>query len=187
MAQTAATVGLFATVFEIALCFILGKALEAMWTLIYAMQFLVYIGMWNINYPKKLQFFFYELKRVALGEFVDDLGLEPRILDLLNVEEYDEAYEDDIGYERFGSPDLFNSLGVSFYITLGIFILVLTTALLIVYFGRRCDLSDKNAQRLQSLEDQLFYNPVIRLSFLSALKANLTPMLVFKLLSDHPE
>ena len=37
MAETAATVGMFATVFELAMCFALGKALEAMWTLIYAM------------------------------------------------------------------------------------------------------------------------------------------------------
>ena len=186
MAQTAATVGLFATVFEIALCFVLGKALEAMWTLIYAMQFLVYIGMWNINYPRKLQFFFDELKRIALGEFVDDLGLEPRILALLNVDE-DFDVEDEVGYERFGSPDLFNSLGVTFYFTLGLFALLLATALLIIFCGRRCDLSEKNAKRLQTLEDQLFYNPVIRLTFLSALKANLTPMLVFKLLSDDPK
>ena len=54
MAKTAATVGLFATIFEIVLCFVLGKALESMWTLIYALQFLVYIGMWQIAYPKRL-------------------------------------------------------------------------------------------------------------------------------------
>ena len=54
MAETAAAVGMFATAIEIILCFVLGKALEAMWTLIYAMQFLVYIGMWQIAYPKKL-------------------------------------------------------------------------------------------------------------------------------------
>ena len=80
MAATAATVGIFATVIELIMCFVLGKALEAMWALIYVMQFLVYIGMWQINYPKRLQFFFMELKRIALGEFVDDLGIEPRVI-----------------------------------------------------------------------------------------------------------
>ena len=109
MAETAAAVGMFATVFELAMCFVLGKALESMWSLIYAMQFLVYIGMWQIAYPKRLNFFFAELKRIALGEFVDDLGIEPRVLDLLDVDEYS---EDDlgslqVGYDRFGSPDLF--------------------------------------------------------------------------------
>ena len=77
---------MFATVFEIVMCFVLGKALEAMWALIYAMQFLVYVGMWQINYPKRLQFFFKELKRIALGEFVDDLGIEPRVIELLNFD-----------------------------------------------------------------------------------------------------
>ena len=35
------------------------------------------------------------------------------------------------------------------------------------------------------LEDQLFYNPVIRLTFLSGLKTNMTTALVFKLLRDE--
>lgn len=37
MAAAAATVGIFATVLELALCFVLGKALEAMWTVVYSM------------------------------------------------------------------------------------------------------------------------------------------------------
>lgn len=51
-----------------------------MWTLIYALQFLVYIGLWQIAYENRLQFFFFELKRVALGEFMDDIGIEERII-----------------------------------------------------------------------------------------------------------
>ena len=37
MAAAAVTASLFASAFEITLCFILGKALEAMWTVVYAM------------------------------------------------------------------------------------------------------------------------------------------------------
>ena len=85
MAATAAAVGMFATIFELAMCFVLGKALEAMWTLIYAMQFLVYIGMWQIAYPRRMQLFFEELKRIALGEFLDDLGLEEKVLTFVGV------------------------------------------------------------------------------------------------------
>lgn len=54
MADTAEKIGMFASAFEIIMCFFLGKALESMWTLIYAMQFMVYIGMWQINYPAQL-------------------------------------------------------------------------------------------------------------------------------------
>ena len=135
---------MFATVFELVMCFILGKALEAMWTLIYAMQFLVYIGMWNIKYPNHLKFFFAELKRIALGEFVDDIGIEPRVLAWLDIEDYSEDDLTDIGYDRFGSPDLFNSIGITFYMTFGLFMFILSIALLIVFIGRRSDLSYKN-------------------------------------------
>ena len=87
MAATAAAVGLASSVVEIALCFVLGKALEAMWTLIYAMQFLVFIGMWQIAFTNRLRFFFEELKRIALGEFLDDLGIEEKIIELIGFEE----------------------------------------------------------------------------------------------------
>ena len=86
MAATATRVGLFATAFEITLCFVLGKALDAMWTVVYAMQFLVYIGMWQINYTNRLRFFLEELKRIALGEFLDDLGIEERLIDFFGFE-----------------------------------------------------------------------------------------------------
>jgi len=84
-----------------------------------------------------------ELKRIALGEFVDDLGIEEKVYGLLKIEEYD---EDEIvgGYSKFGSPDLFSSLGPTFYATLSMFILILLIALLIIYIGRRSKLSEKN-------------------------------------------
>ena len=48
------------------------------------------------------------MKRIALGEFLDDLGIEERIIELLGLdEEYDDGPEEKIGYDRFGSPDLF--------------------------------------------------------------------------------
>ena len=47
------------------------------------------------------------MKRIALGEFVDDLNIEPRILAWLEWEGMDEDELTDMGYDRFGSPDLF--------------------------------------------------------------------------------
>lgn len=40
--------------------------------------------------------------------------------------------------------------------------------------------------RLRSIEDLLFYNPLIRITQLSAIKANIAALLVFKLLSEKP-
>ena len=43
--------------------------------------------MWQIGYSNRLRFFFKELKRIALGEFLDDLGLEERIIAFFGFEE----------------------------------------------------------------------------------------------------
>ena len=146
MASTATKVGLTATVIEIALCFVLGKALDAMWTVVYAMQFLVFIGMWQINYTNRLRFFLEELKRIALGEFFDDLGIEEKIIDLFGFEEHykNDGPEVRIGYERFGSPDLFQSFGPTFYMSLSFFLLIILVSLMVICIGRRMNLTEKN-------------------------------------------
>ena len=104
MAETAVAVGLVSTVVELSICFVLGKALEAMWTMVYAMQFLVFIGMWQIGYTNRLRFFFEELKRIALGEFLDDLGLEERFFGFIGLDDWieEDGPEEKIGYARFG-------------------------------------------------------------------------------------
>ena len=109
------------------------------------------------------------------------------MIELLNLGyDADEDFaETKVGYNRFGSPDLFQSFGPTFYITTGTFTLILLLALLIIFIGRRLDLSDKNILRLKSLEDNLFYNPVIRLMFLEAIKTNISAALVFKLLGNE--
>ena len=65
---------------------------------------------------------------------------------------------------------------------MGIFFFILLIALLIIFIGRRSKLSEKNELRLSKLEDQLFYNPVIRITFLSGIKNNIVSAMVFKLL-----
>ena len=44
-----------------------------MWVLMNTCQFIVYISLWQLNMPAIAKLFFYELKRVAFGEFIDDL------------------------------------------------------------------------------------------------------------------
>lgn len=109
--------------------------------------------MWQIGYTNRLRFFFEELKRIALGEFLDDLGLEEKFIALIGLEEEDDGPEEQIGYARFGSPDLFQSFGPTFYITVSLFLLIILLSLLAIYIGRRVDLQDKNKERLKKLED----------------------------------
>lgn len=80
------------------------------------------------------------------------------------------------------------SFGPTYYIMLSLFIFFTLLALLVLFIGKRIhNLSEKNKARLNKLEDILFFNPVIRLTFLSAIKVNIAALLVFKLLADEPD
>ena len=60
---------------QIVLFFSLGKALKSMWSLLYAVQFIIYMSLWQIKVTELLRLTFKELKRIAFGEFIDDLGI----------------------------------------------------------------------------------------------------------------
>ena len=75
MASTAAVFGVGLSVWQIILCFILGKTLKSMWILINTVQFIVYMSLWQIGFEDLLRIFLKELKRIVLAEFFDDLAV----------------------------------------------------------------------------------------------------------------
>ena len=72
-AETAAKVGVAISFWQVILFFSLGKALKSMWSLLNAMQFIIYISLWNIKVEGDLRIVLKELKRIAFGEFIDDI------------------------------------------------------------------------------------------------------------------
>lgn len=119
---------------------------------------------------------------------MDDLGLEEKAISYIGIEqegEGDSGAEESIGYDRLGSPDLFSSLGPTFYMSIGVFSLIFGFSLIAICVGRRMKLQEKNQLRLRKLEDSLFYNPLIRAAFLSGIKTNMVALLVFKLMPHN--
>ena len=78
-----------------------------MWILILTLQFFVYIASWQIRYPGTVNFLLYELKRIALGEFMDDLSLGNEINDAFGIPPNDQsAAEEKVGESRLGSGSI---------------------------------------------------------------------------------
>ena len=73
MVEVAQRVGVILSIWEIVLMFAAGRVLKALWILLHIMQFLCYIGLWQINQPDLIRITLYELKRITLGEYFDDL------------------------------------------------------------------------------------------------------------------
>ena len=71
----AAVVGSAIAFWQLILFVFFGKTLNAMWTLINALQFFVYIATWQIDFPLSMQVIVLEIRRLTQGEYFDDLKL----------------------------------------------------------------------------------------------------------------
>ena len=110
-----------------------------MWTLILTLQFFVYIASWNIRFPPITRFLLHELRKISLGEFLDDLEIGKHILEPIGiVAQSDSATDEKVGEERLGSSKgvLSNFGATLILISIG-FIVLIAITLLIVYLCKK--------------------------------------------------
>ena len=62
-------------IWQIIMFLCLQKLMFSMWILVHILQHYVFIAMWQINYPSLTQVVFKELRRIALGEFLEGLEI----------------------------------------------------------------------------------------------------------------
>ena len=152
-----------------------------MWILINSAQFLVFVGLWQISQPAIVRIFFKELKRVVMGEFIDDLDIAKHILEPLGLETNDESTcpEEKVGFkQRLGSTKVKENFGASFIVfTFAFLIIILLVVLMYFLF---CKFSKKLKEGGEKLKKKIFYSPIIRYAFLNALKLNFIGMAAFK-------
>ena len=81
------------------LCFAINKTINKLWILFNTAQFLVYIGMWQINYSRPIKVLFHEIKRIFLGEYIEDLEIGQNFSNTLGIKTRNkvENPEDNIG------------------------------------------------------------------------------------------
>lgn len=103
-AKTAAQISVVVSLWEIVVIFFFKKVLFSMWILILTLQFFVYISLWQVRYPSTLHFILYELKRMALGEFMDDVDIAGDVMSLIGIESQKaDPTEEKVNEERLGS------------------------------------------------------------------------------------
>ena len=132
------------SILELAICLSLSKSLNAVWPLINTFQFVVFIALWNIKYPKYLRRVLHEMKRIALGEYLDDLELGDKFGGFFGVSES----KDDVGdVEKVGedaegdSKSFLDNFGVSFILFFIAFALLIAIVLFLVYYVKRAPCS----------------------------------------------
>ena len=110
-----------------------------MWVLLLILQFFVYMAVWQVRYPTRIYFIFYELRKVALGELMDDMNVGGSIMSFIGLDFSDSSpTEEELGEARLGSKDPLSFFGPT--LILGIivlFLLILITVICLVVAKRR--------------------------------------------------
>ena len=154
MASNAAVIGVGLSIWQIIMCFVLGKAISSMWILINTVQFIVYMSLWQINYERVLRIFFRELKRIVLAEFFDDLAIGKKLKEAIGISKDDDeeaslGIEQEVGECRLGPKDPGQNMGATFLIMTLIFVILVLVALAILLLTRKKidSLSQKSKER----------------------------------------
>lgn len=151
-----------------------------MWTLINALQFIVAMSLWQIPYPDLIQTILFNLKKIAYGEMFDNFDFARALKEMLGLKIEPKSFENRIGMERFGSENLVENIGFTLiFITICI-ILICSTIIGLIYCIKRCRASEKWKERAQKLKNMVFFNPLIRYSFLSAVKLNIAAFIALR-------
>ena len=140
------------------------------------------------------RFSLYELRKIALGEFLDDLDLGNIINDIFGIDSGAAASDDNqvkdiVGEERLehNGQGVFSSFGPTFIIASSILLcfIVIVLILIICLRKRNTGCCDKCKRCINYITTKLFFNPLIRYLLLNALKFYMASMINFK--TDHDD
>ena len=85
MQQVANAVGATLAVWQIIIFVFANKMLTSMWILVNSTQYFVFIALWQVSYSKLIKVVNKEIRRVSLGEYLNDLEIGKNIADFLNL------------------------------------------------------------------------------------------------------
>ena len=84
----------------------------------------------------------YELKRMALGEFMDDIDIGKQINEVLGIPPSEESSTDEkVGEERLGSSNILESFGATLIACSIVFAAIVLLIVIVVFIARRVTLS----------------------------------------------
>ena len=140
--------------------------------------------MWQIRYPSTLQFLLYELKRVALGEFMDDLDVGNQVNEMIGLPPNENSSTDEaVGEERLGSGSITQSFGATLLLCTMIFVAIVLVIVIIIFIARRVELSDKRKAQVKNLKTKVFWNPIVRYLQLNSMKLYMSSIVAMNVAS----
>ena len=127
------------------------------------------------------------MRRISLGEYVEDLEIEKRVAEWLGLPvTKTETGEVKIGYDRLGSENMWSNFGVSQIAILSLLLLIILIIILLLVCKKCCCSQSPWAQeKVDKIKRKVFYNPLLRFTLFNAMKFNMIAMLAFLTASDN--
>ena len=136
-----------------------------MWILVNALQIVVFVGMWKINYSPLCKSTLEMLKTIILGEYLKDLDIGAKIQETLGIETQNDDDE-----QGLASGNIVQNLGVTFFVVIGLVITLSLCCLGCSVCVKKYNLNASLQEFFQKVKSRLFFNPFIRLTLLNHLK-----------------
>ena len=183
--QTAANaVGTSLSIWEVLACIFLNKSLHAIWILVDTLQFFAFMSAWQIAYEPVTRAILRELRRVVLAEYMDDLEIGKKFLEWLGINPAEEVVGERSGSSRLGTNSLYENFGATIMVIILLFMLLILIVVGFVKCARR--LSMKCRERITDCKRRIFFNPLIRFTYLNSLKFNIVAMGTISGLNEGP-
>ena len=182
--EAARAAGASLSIWEILAFTVMNKSLHSVWILVETLQFFAFLSMWQIVYEPVTKVVLEELKRIVLGEYMDDLDIGKRLQEAFNIEPSEEVIGEKSGKDRLGSESLFANIGSTLFIVTLVFALIVTILLVVLRCSKSASIQCR--EKVISLKKKVFFNSLIRFCYLNSLKFNILAWTTFIGLSKGP-
>ena len=125
----------------------------------------------------------YELRKIALGEFFDDVEVGDWIANIFGMVGYERKNSTDESTseeDRLGYGDILSIFGPTFIICALLFITLIAVLIAVFIIRKRVNCSEKCGKCFKWLSEKIFFNPIIRYVLLSTVKLQMASLIVFK-------
>ena len=101
---------------------------------------------WQVTLGATVRIVLWQLRRIVLGEFIDDLELGSKIANKIGIEQKDASESDvseKVGISRLGPDDILQNVGPSMILVTLLLLIMIAILVVSLYLCSKCHCSEK--------------------------------------------
>lgn len=167
----------FLTAAEFLALFASGKVITQMWSLLLVIQFVSYMGTWQIRIDETTSVVITNTRKIVLNEIFDEYGISAAATSAIGIN-YDnngDGVSEKVGKDRLNDQTgLLESLGPTLILLSVIVILAIAIITILVVVLKQYKSDSVCSRWVTKARKKIFYGMIIRYFLMNALKLNMT-------------